>query len=71
MLLGLLVPYHQRAISMFNTCSWGATHRFLTNTGEDYNLEGADLPHHTPRPFQLTILHFLPEGPARSEVNIQ
>jgi hypothetical protein len=46
-LLGLLGLYHQYAISMFNTCSRRSTHRYLTDTGESYNLGGVNLPHHT------------------------
>jgi hypothetical protein len=49
-LLGLLGPYHQHGISTFNTCSRGPTHRSLTDTSGCYNLWGAGLPHHTPRP---------------------
>jgi hypothetical protein len=47
-LLGLLGPYHRHAISTFNTCSRGPTHRSLTDTGEGYNLAGVILP--TPLP---------------------
>jgi hypothetical protein len=36
----------------------GLTHRFLTNTGMDYSLEGVDFSHITPRPFQPMILPF-------------
>jgi hypothetical protein len=50
-LLGLLGPYRQHAISMFNTCSWQPTHQSLTDTGGGYNLGGAGLPHHTSRSF--------------------
>jgi hypothetical protein len=45
------------------------THRSLIDTGGGYNLGGAGLSHHTPRPFQPTILRFLPKVPARSQVN--
>jgi hypothetical protein len=41
---------HQHAIGTFNTCSRGPTHWSLTDTGGDYNLGGAGLPHTTPRP---------------------
>jgi hypothetical protein len=67
-ILGLLGPYHQHAINTFNTCSWGPTHRSLTDTGRDYNLGGVDLPHHTLWPSQSTVLHFPPKGPAQSQV---
>jgi hypothetical protein len=40
-----------------------------TNTCSDYNLVGVSLPHHTPRPSQLTVLHFPPKSPTRSQVN--
>jgi hypothetical protein len=48
--ISLLGPYHQHVIKTFNTCSWGPTHRCLTNIGRGYNLRGVDLPHHTPWP---------------------
>jgi hypothetical protein len=48
-LLGLPDPYHRHAISTFNTCLRGITHRSLTDTGGGYNLGGAGLPHtHSP-----------------------
>jgi hypothetical protein len=55
---GLLGPYHQYAISMFNTCSRGITHRSLTDTGGGYSLEGVGSPPTTPRPFQPTVSTF-------------
>jgi hypothetical protein len=61
-LLGLLGPYHWHVISTFNTCSWGSTHRSLTDTDGGYNLIAVGLPHHTPRPFQPINLHFSPKG---------
>jgi hypothetical protein len=54
-LVGLLGPYHWHAIYTFNTCSWGPTHRSLTDTGGDYSLEGTGFPHTTPQPSQLTV----------------
>jgi hypothetical protein len=66
--ISLLGPYHRHVISTFNTCSRGPTHQSLTDTGRGYNLGGAGLPHHTPRPSQPTVLHFPPKGPARSQV---
>jgi hypothetical protein len=47
-LLSLPTPYHRHAIGTFNTCSWGPTHRSLTNSGGGYNLECAGFPHTTP-----------------------
>jgi hypothetical protein len=67
-LLGLLGPYHQHAIRIFNTCSWGLTHRSLTDIGGGYNLKGASLPYHTPRPSQPMVLHFPPKGSTWSQV---
>jgi hypothetical protein len=49
-LLGLPDPYHRYTIGTFNTCSRGATHRSLTDTGGGYNLGGVDLPHTTLQP---------------------
>jgi hypothetical protein len=57
-LLGLLGPYHRHAIGTFNTCSWGPIHRFFTDTGGGYSLEGAGFPHTTPRPVQPMVSHF-------------
>jgi hypothetical protein len=57
-LLGLLGPYHQRAIGTFNTCSQGPPHRSLTDTGEGYNLGGVGLLHTTPRPSQPAVATF-------------
>jgi hypothetical protein len=68
-LLGLLGLYHQYAISTFNTRSRGPTHRSLTDIGRGYNIGGASLPHHTPRPFQPIIICFPPKGPVRSQIN--
>jgi hypothetical protein len=56
--IGLLDSYHQHVISTFNICSWGPTHRSLTDTGRGYNLRGTGLPHHTPRPFQSVVSTF-------------
>jgi hypothetical protein len=56
--ISLLGPYLQHVISMFNTFSWGPTHRPLTDTGRGYNLEGANVLNHCPHPFQPTVLHF-------------
>jgi hypothetical protein len=67
-LLGLPSSYLQHAIDTFNTCSWVPTPRSLNNTGKGYNLGGDGFPHITPRPFQPTILHFSPKGPAQSQV---
>jgi hypothetical protein len=57
-LLGLLDPYHQYAISMFNTCPRGPTERSLTDIGGGYNLEGADFPRITPRPSRPAVSPF-------------
>jgi hypothetical protein len=57
-LLGLLGPYHQHAIGMFNTCSQGPTHWSLTDSGGGYNLEGAGFPHTTPWLSQLAVFTF-------------
>jgi hypothetical protein len=57
-LLGLPGPYHRHVIGTFNTCSWGPTHRCLTDTGRGYSLEGASFPHTTPRPSLPTASPF-------------
>jgi hypothetical protein len=51
----LIGPIYQYAIGTFNTCSWGPTHRSLTNTGGGYNLGGAGFSHTIPRPFHLAV----------------
>jgi hypothetical protein len=57
-LLDLPGPYHRHTIDTFNTCSWGPTERSLTDTGGDYNLGGAGLPHtHSPI-FLISCLYF-------------
>jgi hypothetical protein len=78
-LLGSPSQYHRHAIGTFNTCSWGPTHRSLTDIGGGYNLEGANFLHTIPRPSQLAVStfhlrvlpslqfnHFLPEIPKLS-----
>jgi hypothetical protein len=65
-LLGLLDSYYLHAISTFNTCSRGPTHRSLTSIDEGYNLKGTGLLYYTPRPFQPMVLRFSPKGPAQS-----
>jgi hypothetical protein len=65
--IGLLGPYHQDMISMFNTCSWGPTHRSLTETGGRYNLGGASYPHPSPRPFPTDGPLLSLNGPTRSQ----
>jgi hypothetical protein len=62
-LLGLSGPYLRHAIGTFNTCSWGSTHRSLTDTGGGYNLRGANFLHLTLWPSQPTVLRFPPMGP--------
>jgi hypothetical protein len=57
-LLGLLGPYHQYAIGMFNTCSRGPTNRSLIDKGGGYNLKGAGFPHTTLRPSQPAVSTF-------------
>jgi hypothetical protein len=69
-LLDLLDPYHQHAISTFNTCSRGLTHRSLTNTGGGYNLEGVDFPHTTHRPSQSAIFPFHLRAPHSLRLSI-
>jgi hypothetical protein len=44
----------------------GASHRFLTNIGGGYSLEGASFPHTTSQPSQPMVLPFIPKGLARS-----
>jgi hypothetical protein len=66
--ISLLDPYLQYMISTFNTCSQGLTYWCLTDTGGDYKLGDVSLPHHTPRPSQLTVLRFPLKGPIQSHV---
>jgi hypothetical protein len=46
--IGLLGPYLQHVISLFNTCSRRPTHRSLTDTDGGYHLEVAYFSHHSP-----------------------
>jgi hypothetical protein len=66
-LLGLPGPYHRYAISTFNTCSWGSTHRSLTDIGGGYNLGGACLPCTHKSTFPSSCLHF----PLRASPGLQ
>jgi hypothetical protein len=66
MLLGLLGPYHQHAISTFNTCSRVPTPRYLTDTGRGYHIETSESPQHSPRPSLLSVPLIPLNGPARS-----
>jgi hypothetical protein len=59
----------KHAINTFNTCSQGPTYRPLTDTDMGYNLEGADLPHHTPWLSQSMVLRFPPKSLTRCQVN--
>jgi hypothetical protein len=68
-LLGLLGPYHRHAIGTFNTCSWGPTHRSLTDTGEGYNLGGAGSPHTHSLTFPTSCLHFPLRAPPSLQFN--
>jgi hypothetical protein len=62
--IGLLDPYLQHVISMFNTCSWVPTPQSLTNLGRGYNLRGAGFSHHSLRPSQSTLLCFALMAPS-------
>jgi hypothetical protein len=68
-LLDLPGSYHHHVIGTFNTCSQGSTHRSLTDTVGGYNLEGADLPHHTLRPSQPTASTFHLRAPSGLQFN--
>jgi hypothetical protein len=68
-LLGLPSPYHRHAIGTFSTCLWGPTHRYLTDTGRSYNLEGVGLSHtHSPT-FSTSCLHFPLSAPPSLQFN--
>jgi hypothetical protein len=56
-LLGLLGPYHQHVIGIFNTCLRRPIHQSLIDTGGGYSLEDANFPH-TTRPSQLMVSPF-------------
>jgi hypothetical protein len=42
----------------------GPTHQSLTDTDGGYHLGGVDFPHHSPRPFQPTVLHVPIKAPS-------
>jgi hypothetical protein len=56
-------PIYQHVIGMFNTYSWGPTHRFLTDTCKGYNLGGVGFPHTPPQPSQWTVSTFYLRAP--------
>jgi hypothetical protein len=63
------VHKHQYTVGTFNTYSQGPTYRSLTDTGRDYNLEGASLPHTTPWPSQPTVSPFHLRAPSGLQFN--
>jgi hypothetical protein len=69
MLQWLLDTYHQHAIDTFNICSWGPSHRSLTNKGGGYSLGGADFPQTTPSPSQPTVSTFHLRAPPGLQFN--
>jgi hypothetical protein len=69
MLLDLPHPYHQHAIIIFNTCSWGSTHRSLIDTGRGYSLGGVGFPHTTPWPFEPAVSTFYLMAPPGLQFN--
>jgi hypothetical protein len=69
--IGLLGSYLQHVISTSNTCSQGPTHWSLTDIDGGYNLGGATLPHHTPRPSQPTVPRFPPKDPTGFRLSSQ
>jgi hypothetical protein len=62
-------PIYQHVIDTFNTCSRGATHRSLTDTGGGYNLGCADFPHSTLRSSQPVIFTFQLRTPPGLQLN--
>jgi hypothetical protein len=54
---------HQNAISTFNPCSRGPTHRSITDTGGGYNLGVVGFPHTTLRPSQPAVSTFYLRAP--------
>jgi hypothetical protein len=65
--IGLLDPYLQYMISMFNTWSREPTHRSLTDIGGGYNLRCVGFPYHSlALPNRRSSVS--PKGPAGSQV---
>jgi hypothetical protein len=64
-------PYHRHAIGTFNTCSWGPTHRSLTDIGGGYSLGGTGLPQITPQPFQPAVSTFHLGAPPSLRLSIK
>jgi hypothetical protein len=54
----VVTQLQQHVIGIFNTCSWGPTHRSLTDIGGGYSLEGVSFPQATPWPSQPTVFTF-------------
>jgi hypothetical protein len=67
-LLGLLGPYHQHAIGMFNTCSRVPTPRSLTDTGGGYHIENLGIATALNPPFASEGSTDPSNGPARSQI---
>jgi hypothetical protein len=68
-LLGLPSPYLQHAISTFNTCSRGPTHRSLIDSDRGYNLGDVDFLHHIPWPSQPVVSAFHLRAPPDLQLN--
>jgi hypothetical protein len=67
-LLGLSGPYHRHAISTFNTCSRGSTHRSLMDTGGGYNLSWVRLLHSTSTLFYHLSIAWANDDPPRDRI---
>jgi hypothetical protein len=68
--IGLLGPYLQHVISMFNTCSRVPTHQSLIDTDGSCNLGGVGFPQQSPSPSQPTALLFLLRVPSNLRLTI-
>jgi hypothetical protein len=67
-LLGLPSPYHQHAISTFNTCSRVPTPRSSIDTGEGYHIENLGIATALCPPFPSEGSTDPPNGPTRSQI---
>jgi hypothetical protein len=64
-------PIYHHAIGVFNACSRRLIYRFLTDTGNVYNIRGADFSHTTSQPSQWKVFIFHLRAPSGLTLFIQ
>ncbi len=66
--IGLLGPYHQHTIGIFNTCLRVLTHQSLTDIGGGYHIENLEIATALSPPFPSECSTDPPNGPAWSQI---